>query len=128
MQCTFAASFCGPDTQPYNWIKQTIAKWIAVDCLPYKIVEMRAFRAMTRSLDPKCPNFGRKAISSQVGHCPKYYLVLPAFFNMFFSIIEVANACTGEWSYRGQKLRNEHYVYICCVYSCSQVYFWAAPL
>ena len=50
-----------------------------------------------RSLDPKCPEFGRKAITSQVGHCPEYYSVLPAFLNMFFSIIEVANARTAKW-------------------------------
>ena len=64
MRYTFAAPSYGTDTQPFHWIKGTIAKWIAADCLPYKIVEMRVFRAMTRSLDPKCPDFGRKAMTS----------------------------------------------------------------
>ena len=90
MRRTFAAPSYGTDTQPYHRIKRTIAKWIAADCLPYKIVETAAFRAMTRNLDPKCPDFGRKAITSQVGHCHEYCSVLPAFLNMFFPIIAVA--------------------------------------
>ena len=64
MQRTFAAPSYKTNTQPYQRIKRTIAKWIAADCLPYRIVETRTFRAMTRSLDPKCPNFGTKAITS----------------------------------------------------------------
>ena len=52
--------------QPFHWIKQTIAKCIAAEYLLYKTIETRAFRAMTRSLDPKCPDFGRKAMTSQV--------------------------------------------------------------
>ena len=32
VQRTFVAPSYGPDTQPYNRIKQIIAKWIAVDC------------------------------------------------------------------------------------------------
>ena len=64
MRRTFAAPSYGTDTQPFHRIKRTIAKWIAADCLPYKTVETRAFRAMTRSLDPKCPNFSRKAMTS----------------------------------------------------------------
>ena len=85
MRCTFAAPSSGTDMQPYHRIKQTIAKWIVADCLPYRIVETAALRAMTRNLDPKCPDFGRKAITSQVGHCLEYCLVLPALLNMFFS-------------------------------------------
>ena len=90
MRRTFAAPSYGIDTQPYHWMKRTIAKWIATDCLPYKTMETAAFRAMTRNLDPKCPDFDRKVISSQVGHCPEYYSVLSAFLNMFFPIIGVA--------------------------------------
>ena len=81
---TFAGPSYEPDMQPYNRIKQTIAKWIAVDCLPYRTLEMRAFKVMTRSLDLKCPDFGRKAITFQVGQYPNYFLVLPEFLNMFF--------------------------------------------
>ena len=55
--------------QPYHQIKQIIVNWIAEDCLIYRTVKTHTSRAMTRSLDPKCPNFGRKAITSQVGHC-----------------------------------------------------------
>ena len=74
----------------HHWIKRTLAKWIVADCLPYRTVETTPFKAMTRNLDPKCPNFGRKAIISHVGHCPKYYSVLLAFLNMFFPITAVA--------------------------------------
>ena len=90
MRYTFAAPSYGTDTQPYHRIKRTIAKWIAHDCLPYRTVETAAFRAMTRNLDPKCPDFGRKAITSQMGHCQEYCSVLPEFLNMFFPIIVVA--------------------------------------
>ena len=90
MRRTFAALSYGTDTQPYHWIKRTIAKWIAADCLPYRIVETAAFKAMTRNLNPKCSDFGRKAITSQVGHCHEYCSVLLAFLNMFFPIIAVA--------------------------------------
>ena len=83
--------------QPYHQIKRIIAKWIATDCLLYKIVETRTFRAMTRNLDPKCPDFGRKAITAQVGHCHEYCSVFAIIFYMFFPIIEVANASTGKW-------------------------------
>ena len=64
MRRTFVAPSYRTDTQPYHRIKRTIAKWIVVDCLPYRTVETVAFTAMTRSLDPKCPDFGRKAITS----------------------------------------------------------------
>ena len=64
MQRTFIAPSYGTDMQPYHQINQTIVKWIAADCLPYRTVETAAFRAMTRNLDPKCPDFGRKAITS----------------------------------------------------------------
>ena len=84
MRPTFAAPSYGTDTQPYHRIKRTIAKWVVVDCLPYRTVETAAFRAMTRNLDPQCPDFNRKAITSQVGHCLEYCLVLPTFLNVFF--------------------------------------------
>ena len=70
MRRTFAAPSYRIDTQPFHRIKRTIAKWIAADCVSYKTVEMRTFRAMTRNLDPKCPDFGRKAMTSQVRRCP----------------------------------------------------------
>ena len=90
MQRTFVALSYGTDTQLYHRIKRTIAKWIAADCLPYRTMETAAFRAMTRNLDPKCPDFGRKAIDSQVGHYHEYCSVFPSFLNMFFPIIVVA--------------------------------------
>ena len=64
MRCKLAGPSYGTDTQPFHRIKRTIAKWIAADCLPYKIVETAVFKAMTRNMDPKCPDFGRKAITS----------------------------------------------------------------
>ena len=64
MQCTFATLSYRINTQPFHRIKRTIANWIAANCLPYRIVEMRTFRAMTRSLDLKCPDFRRKAMTS----------------------------------------------------------------
>ena len=97
MRCTFAAPSYRTDTQPFHQIKRTIAKWIAADCLPYRTMEMRVFRAMTRSLDPKCPDFGRKAMTSQVRRCPEYCSILAIVFNMFFPFVEVANAGTAMW-------------------------------
>ena len=97
MRCTFVAPSYQTDTQPFHWIKRTIAKWIATDCLPYRTVEMHTFRAMTRSLDLKCPDFGRKAITSQVRRCPQYCSILAIVFNMFFPFVEVANAGTAMW-------------------------------
>ena len=97
MRRTFAAPSYGTDMQPFHQIKRTIAKWIAADCLPYRTVERHALRAMTRSLDPKCPDFGRKAMTSQVRRCPQYCLVLAIVFNMFFPFVEVANVGTAMW-------------------------------
>ena len=105
MQRTFAAPSYGTDMQPFHRIKRTIAKWIAADCLPYRIVETRAFRAMTGSLDPKCPDFGRKAMTSQVRRYPQYYLVFAIVFNMFFPFVEVANAGTAMWKLLGAGLQ-----------------------
>ena len=84
MRPTFVALSYGTDTQPYHCIKRTIAQWIAADCLPYRTVETAMSKAMTRNLDPKCPDFGRKAITSQVGHCHKYCSVFPACLDIFF--------------------------------------------
>ena len=98
MRRTFAAPSYGTNTQPFHRIKQTIAKWIAVDCLPYRTVETAVFRAMTRSLDPKCPDFGRKAMTSQVRRYPQYYSVFAIVFNMFFPFVEIANAGTAMWT------------------------------
>ena len=60
---------------------------------------MCAFRAMTRRLELKCPDFGRKTIRSQMGHYLEYCSLLPAFIDMLLSIIEVANAYTEEWNH-----------------------------
>ena len=94
---TFATPSYGTDTQSFHQIKWTIAKWIAVDCLPYRVVETCTFRAITRSLDPKCPDFGRKAMTSQVRRYPEYCLVLAIVFNMLFLFVELANAGTTKW-------------------------------
>ena len=64
MQFTIAAPSYKTDTQPSHRIKQKIAKWIAANGLPYKTVEICLFSMMTRRLDPKCPDFSRKAIIS----------------------------------------------------------------
>ena len=97
MQCTFAPPSYGTDTQPFHRIKRTIAKWIAADCLPYRTVETHAFKAMTRSLDPKCPNFGRKAMTSQVRSYSQYCSVFAIVFNIFFPFVEVANSGIAMW-------------------------------
>ena len=68
MQHAFAAPSCRTDTQAYHRINCTIAKWIAADCLPYRTIETCAFMKMMRSLDPKCPNFYRNTLTSQVRH------------------------------------------------------------
>ena len=59
----------GVDSATYHRVRRSIGKWIAADCLPYLMVQTTAFRAMTRSLDPKCPNFGRKGITAGGGIC-----------------------------------------------------------
>ena len=97
MRRTFAAPSYRTDTQPFHRIKRTIAKWTATNCLAYKTVEMHAFRAMSRSLDPKCPNFGRKAMTSQMRRCLEYCSALGIVFNMFFPFVEVASAGTAKW-------------------------------
>ena len=88
MRCTFAIPFYGTNTQPYHRIMRTIAKWITMNCLPYRIVETHAFRAMTRSLDLKCSDFGRKAITSQMGQYPEYCLVFAAVLTCSFPILK----------------------------------------
>ena len=98
MRHTFAAPSYELDTQPYNRIERTIAKWTRADCFPNMTMETRAFRAMRRSWDPKCPHFRKKAITSQVGHCLEYCSVFLAFFTKFFSIIEVANTWKRKWN------------------------------
>ena len=70
MRHTFAALSYGIDTQPFHRIKRTIAKRRVADCLLYRTMKTRVLRAMTRSLDPKCPDFGRKAMTSQVRRYP----------------------------------------------------------
>ena len=63
MRHTFAAPSYKPDMQLYHRIMLTFAKWIAADCLLYITADICTFRAMTRSLDPKCPDFDKKAIT-----------------------------------------------------------------
>ena len=58
----------GFDSVAYHRVRRSIGEWIAADCLPYCTVQTTAFRAMTRSLDPKCPDFGRKGITAEVGN------------------------------------------------------------
>lgn len=64
MQRTFSAPCYWTNTHPDHRMKQTIAKWIPMDCILYTTMETHTFRALTRSLDLKCPNFGRKATIS----------------------------------------------------------------
>ena len=78
-------------------VQGTCLRQIVDDCLPYRAVETRTVRAMTRSLDPKCPDFGRKAIISKVRRCPENCSVLAIVFNMFFPFVEVANADIAMW-------------------------------
>ena len=54
-------------------------------------------RAMTRSLNPKCPDFGRKATIAQMRHCHEYCLVFTTIFYMLFPITEVENAGIAKW-------------------------------
>lgn len=92
----------GVDSAAYHRLRRSIGKWIAADCLPYRTVQTTAFRAMTRSLDPKCPDFGRKGITTEVGNllCRCCFLVsssvvLVSFFHcivlfLFFATIFIA--------------------------------------
>ena len=92
----------GVDSAAYHRLRRSIGKWIAADCLPYRTVQTTAFRAMTRSLDPKCPDFGRKGITTEVGNllCRCCFLVsssvvLVSFFHcivlfFFFATIFIA--------------------------------------
>ena len=64
MRRTFVAPFYGTDTQSLHQIKRKTAKWIVADCIPYRTVETHTIRVMTWSLDPKCPDFGREAMTS----------------------------------------------------------------
>ena len=43
-------------------------------------------------------------------------------------LCEKANARQQSGSSSVQVLRNEHYIYSCCVSSYSQIYFWSIPL
>lgn len=58
----------GHDTAAYHRLRRSIGTWIAADCMPYRTVETAAFRAMSKSLDPKCPEFGRKGLTTEVRH------------------------------------------------------------
>lgn len=65
----------GTDTGAYKRLRRSIATWVAADCLPYRTVETPAFRAMARSLDPKCPEYGRKGLTAEVN-----FFSLASFF------------------------------------------------
>ena len=67
----------GVDSAAYLRVRRSIGKWIAADCLPYRTVQTMSFRFMTRSLDPKSPDFGRKVITAEVGNllCKCCFLV-----------------------------------------------------
>ena len=78
----------GVDSPAYHWVRRLIGKWIVADYLPYHTVWTTAFRVMTRNLDPKCPDFGRKGIIVEVGDflCSccflvSFYVVLISFFS-----------------------------------------------
>ena len=89
MRCTFAAPSYGADTAAYHRLRRSVAKWIAANCLPYRTVEMRTFRAMVKSLDPKCPEFGRKALTAHVRHRPWYcFFHISFIFYFFISMIK----------------------------------------
>ena len=78
----------GVDSAAYHRVRRSIGKWIAADCLPYHTVQTTAFRAMTRSLDPKCPDFGRKGITVEVVDllCKCWFLVSSYVVLVSFSI------------------------------------------
>ena len=65
------------------------------------------FRAMTKSLDPKCPDFGRKAMTSQVRCYPQNCSAFATVFNMFFPFVEVANSGTAMWKLWGVGLQKQ---------------------
>ena len=67
------------------------------------------FREMTRSLDPKCPDFSRKVATFQVRHCPEYHSVVPESLNMFISIIHVPNASIESAGCGLQESKNKHF-------------------
>ena len=56
--------------QAYKRLRKAVASWVARDCMPMSAVETDAFRAMTREFDPRCPNFGRKAMAAEVSCYP----------------------------------------------------------
>ena len=53
------------------------AKWIAADCLPFRIVESESFRSFARHLEPRFPSFTRKAVTSEVS----FHIVLRWLFS-----------------------------------------------
>ena len=56
----------GVDSTAYHRVRRSIGKWIAANGLLYRKLQTTAFRAMTRSLDPKFPDFWRKGITAEV--------------------------------------------------------------
>ena len=66
------------DNVAYHRVRRSIGKWAVTDCLPYRTVQTTAFRAMTRSLDPKCSDFG--STDHRRGGEFALQVLLPSFF------------------------------------------------
>ena len=53
-------------SQLWRECQAAIAKWLAADALPMAVVETKAFRAMCRTLNGRCPAYSRKTITNKV--------------------------------------------------------------
>ena len=53
-------------SQLWREYQAAIAKWLATDALPMAVVETKAFRAMCRTLNGRCPAYSRKTITNKV--------------------------------------------------------------
>ena len=56
----------GMGSQLWRECQAAIAKWLAADALPMAVVETKAFRAMCRTLNGRCPAYNRKTITNKV--------------------------------------------------------------
>ena len=65
----------------YNRVRRAVSLWIAMDYLPYATVDMPAFRAMLRALDPQTPDLGRKSVTTEV--CIRICFLLRFIFVLF---------------------------------------------
>ena len=84
--CVKSPSY-GIDSVAYHPVRKSIGKWVATNCLPYYMVQTTAFKAMTRSLDPKFSDCGRKGITIEVVDllCRCYFLVSSCVVLVSFS-------------------------------------------